>query len=183
MTVKHTQRYIAFLRGINVGGHHKVQMVDLKKEMKNMGFENVITLLNSGNTIFESSNKQIGKLEELIANKLEKKFGFSIPTIVILADTIEEMFKEEPFQKVELTKDTRFYVTFLKKNTNPDLALPWVDDTLAFSILEVRERMVLSVLDISVSKTPKAMKVLAQFFGKDITTRTWKTIARIVKKL
>lgn len=183
MTAEKTQKYTAFLRGINVGGHHKVPMAELVKEMKNMGFKNVITLLNSGNIIFESSNKNIEKLEALIADKLAQKFGFPTPTMVIPAATIQDLFKEEPFQNFELTKDTRFYISFLKEKTIPDLELPWIDDTLAYRILEARDRIVLSVLDLSVSKTPKAMKALEQIFGKHITTRNWKTIGRIIKKL
>lgn len=45
-------RYVAFLRGINVSGHHKVPMADLRKEMEKLNFEKVITILNSGNIIF-----------------------------------------------------------------------------------------------------------------------------------
>ncbi|MGY8913954.1 MAG: DUF1697 domain-containing protein, partial [Flavobacteriales bacterium] len=45
--------YIAFLRGINVGGHHKVPMAVLKTEFEKLGFKNIVTLLNSGNILFE----------------------------------------------------------------------------------------------------------------------------------
>jgi len=51
--LKRKEKYVAFLRGINVGGHHKVPMADLRKELEKLGFENVMTLLNSGNIIFE----------------------------------------------------------------------------------------------------------------------------------
>ena len=183
MKSKDSQKYLAFLRGINVGGHHKVPMKELAKEMTSIGFTNVVTLLNSGNIIFESGNQKISELEALIASKLEHKFGFEIPTIVVSADTIEQLSKADPFQNVVGAKEIRFYVSLLKHNTNPELTLPWKDEGLAFTILEVRDRMVFSVLDVAVSKTPKAMKVLEQFFGKGITTRSWKTIERVMKKL
>lgn len=74
--------YIAFLRGINVGGHHKVPMSELKKEFQKLGFENIVTLLNSGNIIFEGSSNNTTSLEQQISTHLENVFGFSILTII-----------------------------------------------------------------------------------------------------
>jgi len=76
------EKYVAFLRGINVGGHHKVPMADLRKELEKLGFENVETLLNSANIIFEAISDYEENLEKKISAHLEKSFGFPIPTIV-----------------------------------------------------------------------------------------------------
>lgn len=46
------QRYIALLRGINVGGKNKISMKELKAGFEELGFSNVVTYLNSGNVIF-----------------------------------------------------------------------------------------------------------------------------------
>ena len=54
-SIKSTERYVAFLRGINVGGHHKIPMADLRRALEELGFRKVVTLLNSGNVIFDSS--------------------------------------------------------------------------------------------------------------------------------
>jgi len=75
-------KYVAFLRGINVSGHHKVPMAELRKELTKLGFTNVITLLNSGNVIFESSSDDAELLEKTIAEHLEKVFGFQIPVLI-----------------------------------------------------------------------------------------------------
>lgn len=183
MKSKELKRYVAFLRGINVGGHHKVPMADLAKELKQLGFGNVATLLNSGNVLFDAANDNAEEVEKMISGHLEKKFGFPIPTIIRNAETIDELFKAAPFQNVNITKDIRLYVSFLKKNPKPDLELPWASADNAYTIVEARDRTILSILDLSVSKTPKAMEALEKFFGTDITTRNWKTIERIVKKM
>lgn len=63
-------KYIAFLRGINISGKNKIQMDTLKKDFKELGFENVLTILNSGNIIFDSfyTDKLIiqSNIEEMI---------------------------------------------------------------------------------------------------------------------
>ncbi|NAS32595.1 DUF1697 domain-containing protein [Flavobacteriaceae bacterium R38] len=178
-----SNKYIAFLRGINVGGHHKVPMADLRKTLESLGFKNVITLLNSGNIIFYTTINNTGELEKLISEHLEKNFGFSIPTIIRSAKTILELFNNAPFQDIELHKDIRLYISLLRKNTVSDLEIPWTSPDNSYHIIEKKDKDILSVLDISVTKTPKAMEVLEKAFGSDITTRNWKTIERIIKKL
>ncbi|MCH7399476.1 DUF1697 domain-containing protein [Belliella sp. DSM 107340] len=56
-------RFIAFILGINVGGHHKVPMKELSFLLNQMGFSSIITILNSGNVIFESQEKNLKTLE------------------------------------------------------------------------------------------------------------------------
>ncbi|RKS53302.1 uncharacterized protein (DUF1697 family) [Gillisia mitskevichiae] len=177
------EKYVLFLRGINVGGHHKVPMQDLREELEQSGFEKVETILNSGNIIFNTASTDLKSLEILISEKLENAFGFPIPTIVRKEKTIKQLFDDAPFQKEEITKDIRLYVSFLKNGTIPNIDLPWRSSDNSFRILEIKDRVVISILDLNVSKTPKAMNALETFFGSEITTRNWNTIERVAKKL
>lgn len=178
--MKTKEKYVAFLRGINVGGHHKVPMADLSKELEKLNFENIETLLNSGNIIFDAINDN---LEKKISEHLEKSFGFPIPTIIRKSEMIYELVSNNPFKDVKLTKDTRLYVSFLRKKDNTELKLPWKSSDNSYEIIGKSDKTILSVLDLSVSKTPKGMEALEKYFGKDITTRNWNTIERIEKKL
>jgi len=176
-------KYVIFLRGINVGGHHKVPMADLKQELAKLGFENIITILNSGNIIVDSTHDAIERVEEIISNHLAIHFGFAIPTIARKADELLALFNQNPFEGIEVTKDIRLYISLLKKDVESDLELPWISTDKSFQILGKWNGNILSVLDVSEMKTPKAMGVLEKSFGKEITTRNWKTIVRIEKKL
>ena len=177
------QTFIAFLRGINVGGHHKVPMAELKTHLSNMGFENIITILNSGNVIFDSAPKKEEKLEQEISVKLETVFGFNIPVLIRNSDEILKIIDSNPFENHQLTKDKRFYISFLKNEKEVNLKTPWISDDNSFEILSADNKSILSILDISVTGTPKAMGSLEKLYGKDITTRNWKTMLRIEKKL
>ena len=123
------------------------------------------------------------ELEKLVSEKIEHVFGFSVPVIIRKAKTISQLHNDKPFQHVELSNDMRFYISFLKKSAKTDLKLPWISADNSFRIIEQKENTVLSILDLGISNTPDAMKVLEKFYGSDITTRNWKTIERIVKKL
>ncbi|MEJ1221224.1 DUF1697 domain-containing protein [Sediminicola sp. 1XM1-17] len=177
------QTYVAFLRGINVGGHHKVPMVELKSQLHKLGLKNIATLLNSGNIIFQSSDEDILGLEHRISTHLEKTFGFPIPIILRPSGTITDLLLHDPFALEEHTKDIRLFVSFLKKDNGSHIKLPYVHPDLSFTIIHKRDLTIFSILDLSKSKTPKAMEALERLFGKEITTRNWNTIQRIGKKL
>ena len=177
------EKYIAFLRGINVGGHHKVPMADLRKELEKLSFENIITILNTGNIIFDTKPENLDQIEKKISVHLENYFDFPVPTIVRKAETILDLFNDNPFKDFVLTKDIRFYISFLKNDAKLDLKLPWTSSDESYKIIDKRDGNILSVLDISITKTPKAMEALDKYFGKDITTRNWNTIGRIEKKI
>lgn len=177
------QSYIILLRGINVGGHHKVPMADLRAEMEKLGFENVVTLLNSGNVIGELLPAAEDELEERIASRLEEVFGFSIPVLVRKGAEVLQLIDSDPFKSIEVTKDTRLYVTFLKETPEAQISVPWVSEDKSYQIIDVRGRTVCSVLDVSVTKTPKGMDALEKLYGKNVTTRNWNTMVKIAEKL
>ena len=176
MGVKKT--YVAFLRGINVGGHHKVPMKNLREELEKINFKNCTTILNSGNVVFESDENH---LENRISEHLEKTFGFPIPTLVRTREMIIGLLHLDPFKDVEVSKEIRLYVSFLKDDNSAQVNLPWISQDKAYRIIGKTNKTIFSVIDLSLANTPSAMAVLEKFYGKEITTRNWNTIERIGK--
>jgi len=176
-------RYVAFLRGINVSGHHKIPMVELRAEMEKLSFKNVVTILNSGNIIFDSASKDSEDFEKTISQHLEKTFGFPVPTIIRKSEMIYQLIDKNPFKDIVVTKDIRLYTSFLWKDIEAELQLPWTNEDNSHKIIANTNKTVLSVLDLSITSTTKGMEVLERYFGKDITTRNWNTIKRIENKL
>lgn len=175
--------YIAFLRGINVGGHHKVPMKELVVFLGTLGFTQVKTLLNSGNVVFKSTLESSTQIETLLENALGEKFGFSIPVIVRTAEEISAMYGLNPFENTEVNSNIRLYVSLLKNEINSSISIPWQSEDKSFTILQEYKNNVFSVVDVGVNKTPKAMDFLEKNYGKNITTRNWNTIEKIVKLL
>ncbi len=169
-------KYLAFLRGINVGGKKKVPMSDLKNTFELLGFTNVRTLLNSGNVVFEGSKTDSSTLE----TELNKAFGFDISVILRTADEIKKLINSDPFKGITITPDTRLYVTFLKEKSKSNLKIPYVSPDKNFKILKVTDGEVISVLTLSPAfQTTEAMGALEKEFGKKITTRNWSTVIKI----
>jgi uncharacterized protein (DUF1697 family) len=74
-------QYVAFLRGINVGGH-RVKMDRLRAFFEEMGFANVSTFIASGNVIFSASSDDVGSLSDRIEQRLAQRLGYDVPTFI-----------------------------------------------------------------------------------------------------
>ena len=153
-------RYVALLRGIgptnpNMRGER------LKSVFEEIGFENVHPVIASGNVIFDSSSKSPKSLEDKIEKALPEKLGFTSTTIVRSKEDLETLVKKNPFKGVRDEKPNYLLVTFFK-NSNPELC---------------------TVIKLTEGKTTDFMSKMDREHGKAITSRTWKTVARILKRM
>lgn len=89
-------KYIALLRGINVGGNNRVAMPVLKECFESLGFNNVLTYINSGNVIFESDKSDKRSLIKLCEGAIENKFGFRVICSVISAEELADAIAHAP---------------------------------------------------------------------------------------
>lgn len=106
--------YIALLKGINVGGHKKVPMAELRDLLAKSGFQNVQTYIQSGNVIFKSLDDVHG-LEKKISNLISVHFGFDVSVIVKTNPELQLIFDSCPFEK-----DIKEMSYFIILNTSPD---------------------------------------------------------------
>ena len=89
--------YIVLLRGINVGGHKKVLMAELRELLSNSGFKNVRTYIQSGNVILESSEDSSKTIEDIIHKAINAHFGFEVPVLVSTRQELQAVFDNCPF--------------------------------------------------------------------------------------
>jgi uncharacterized protein (DUF1697 family) len=88
--------YVAFLRGINVGGNTMVSMKELAAICADIGFENVRTYLNSGNVIFQSPLPE-RELQQQLETALSEKTGKDIRVVIRSSGDLERVVKDNPF--------------------------------------------------------------------------------------
>lgn len=183
MDSNHSKQCVAFLRGINVGGHHKIPMKELTLAMEQWGYTQISTLLNSGNIIFHHRSIDSNQLEDELEKHLQITYGFPVPVIIRDSCELMALLALDPFNQIELTKDLRFYVSFLKHRPSIHFDLPWESGDSSFRIINIVDKAVISFLDVSKITTPNSMIILEKAFGKEITTRNWNTIIKIADKL
>ncbi len=167
-----------FLRGINVGGHHKVPMAELKTLLIEAGFKGVKTLLNSGNVILKSELDNLDEIKSNIEELLSSHFGFRILLVIVEMQLLRELVEQQPFQLQPSGKEFRHYVSFLNEPLE-NSEFPWGTEDGVFEVFRIDDRMVFSVLNLGLIQTTLGMEMLDQRYGKRITTRNWNTIAKV----
>jgi uncharacterized protein (DUF1697 family) len=157
-----------------------MKMQFLREVFETLGFNNVKTVLASGNVIFETESKDKKKLEQSIAKQLPNAIGFDTTVTLWRVNDLQKLFESEPFKNVENSVHTRLYATFIKQGTTSGSQLHL--EGQGFRILQVWNGAVLSVVDLQSGKTTDLMQAVDKQFGKTATTRSWNTIERILKK-
>src|SRR5580700_981750 len=104
-------KYVAFLRGVNVGGRI-IKMAELKECFESLGLRSVITILQTGNVVFETDTKQ-SELKIVIENGLIKKFRYPIKVQVYSLDKLKDIVASNPFKA---DSDHHNYVLFFENN-------------------------------------------------------------------
>ena len=92
-------KYIALLRGINIGRNKRIKMADLVKTFEALGFKKIKTYLQSGNVIFNYDSIDTAKIAENIEEKISQTFGFSVNVVIRTDDELESIVKGNPFIK------------------------------------------------------------------------------------
>lgn len=174
-------RYVAFLRGINVGGHRKIKMEALRQVFESLEFQNVKTLLNSGNVLFETREVDPTAVVRKIEENLKETFGFEVRVILRTSREIQDLIDSDPFINITVSPQTRLYVTFLSEAPKSNLKIPYESPEKDFKIVSVTNGEVYSVLTLNSSRrTPDAMDILEKEFGKKTTMRNWNTVTKIL---
>jgi uncharacterized protein (DUF1697 family) len=174
--------FVAFLRGINVGGNKLIPMDDLKKAFAALGFANVTTILASGNVVFASKPAGEQALAGQIEEKLRKTFRTEIGVLVRRVEDLRRLDASQPFKGLPVTPQTRLYVTFLSEKPASKFKAPYTSPDKSLRILRLSPTEVCTALTLSpMGGTVDLMAFLQKEFGKKITTRNWNTIQRILK--
>ncbi len=104
---------ICMLRGVNVGGHNLIKMDALKALCLSLKLKDPQTYVQSGNVIFRSEEKDLGKLTKRIQDAIEKKFGFRPEVILRTADEMRDVIARNPFAKRNGIEPGKLLVNFL----------------------------------------------------------------------
>ncbi|MGY5874928.1 MAG: DUF1697 domain-containing protein [Candidatus Thorarchaeota archaeon] len=172
--------YIAFLRGINVGGRNLVKMAGICQSLKSAGFDNISSYRASGNILLEADenpNLVIEKIQEVL-NKLVNK---EIIVFLRTGPQIEEFIRIDPFAEPDL--DTKSYVTFIPEDSSSRMDFPLVSPKSDLEIILVKEGVVFSQAYKHKDRFGIPNKFIETEFKIPATTRNWNTIKGVLEKI
>ena len=105
--------YVALLRGINLGGHKKIKMDELRASLAAMGFDEVKTYIQSGNVVFKTAKISDRALSKKIEASILSNFGHSVSVMIRTAEEIKQVIANNPFLKQPDIDQTKLHVMFL----------------------------------------------------------------------
>lgn len=175
-------KYAALLRGIGPGNPN-MRNDKLREVLEGLDFQNVQTVISSGNVLFESEAKNIKSLENTIEEAIFHRLGFHSTTIIRNQRQLQELVDSNPFAGLEHGPSSYLLVTFFKNPTKPDFQFPYQPLSHDYKLLGFNGNALFSVIDTtSQGHSPDLMAWLEKQFGKEITSRTYLTVNRILQK-
>lgn len=169
-------RYVAFLRGINVGGHRRLPMADLRDLLTGLGYTGTATYVQSGNAVLDAGTDDDGAVAAAISAAIRERFGLEVPTVVRSAERMRAVVAANP---LEVADPARFLVLF---GTAPF-------DTAALRALDLaaypRERLAVTDTEIYTChedgiRFAKLPEVVGRYTTGTVTARNWRTVLRML---
>lgn len=174
------QTYIALLRGINVSGHNKIKMVDLKLLFIDLGFSDIVTYIQSGNVIFKSLNKDCSQIEHDIVEAIKKHYDYSIKVMILTKKELEIIFKSSPFSGKTNLDNKKIGVTFLKNNPVNDHISKVEELASPDEIVIFNKNTIYMYCSNGFGKTKLTNNTIERKLNTDATSRNWNTVSKLV---
>jgi len=154
------------------------KMSDLRTAFESAGFTDVKTVLGSGNVAFNARTASEAVLQRRAEAAMLDQLGHAFMTFVRPVDTLEGLLESDPYRSFRLDAGAKRVVTFLRDEPPAKLKLPPARDGARILLVKGREAF------SAYTRTPKGpvfMTLIAETFGKDVTTRTWDTIGKVAR--
>jgi uncharacterized protein (DUF1697 family) len=173
------QRYVAFLRGINLGSTRRVAMSELREALEGAGYGDVRTLLQSGNVVLTSA---VGpeKLERDLARTLREAFGLEIAVVVRTRDELAEVIARDPFAG-QAHDPARYQVSFLSAAPDPRHVRELESAEVSPERVVVSGREVYAWHPGGVGRSELAKLITGKRLGVEVTARNWRTLTSLLE--
>lgn len=172
--------FISMLRAVNVGGTSRIKMEPLRAAYEGLGFNDVRSLLQSGNVVFRSSVKDSRQLTRRIKQELERKFGLEIEVLIRTLPELESIFERSPVLSPR-ADPAKLLVMFLSGVPDAQGQARLLKAHKGPEMLEVRGPEVYLYYPDGIGRSKLTTAVLENHLGTVGTARNWNTLGKLVE--
>ena len=173
------QRYVALLRGVNVGGRNKLPMADLRDIFSAAGYSAVQTYIQSGNVVFEAEQDLAGRTPEIVTESIRRRFGYETVVVVRSREELRQVAASNPF---DTSGDPRFLqVAFLGDTPDAEAVSRLDPQRSPPDAFAVRGRHVYLHYPAGVARSKLTNEYLAAQLQPASTMRNWRTVLRLLE--
>lgn len=174
-------RYVALLRGINLGSRNRIPMADLRALLSGLGLADVRTHLQSGNAIF-GSNEAPDPLRRRIEDAITEKFGLRVACLLRTHDELRAVIAANPLADIA-DNGSRFMALFLSETPAPALLARNDPVTLDPDRVRVGDRVIYQWCPNGFRDAPAVGAYVEKHLNVIVTARNWNTVTKLADLL
>jgi uncharacterized protein (DUF1697 family) len=173
-------KYLALLRGINVGGNNIIRMKDLKEVVEINGFHNVVTYIQSGNVIFDSEENDKKIITKKLEKLLSKAFNYQASLVLLSKNELQTVLKKVP-ESWKKQQDLRCYLAFIKEPTTAEQVVPFIHPKDEVDAVETGKGIIYMSTKLSGLTKSGFTKLIGTKIYKELTMRNYNTTKKLLE--
>jgi uncharacterized protein (DUF1697 family) len=171
---------IAMLRAVNVGGHNKIKMEELRALCVSLKLGDPVTYVQSGNVIFSAAERDLAKLGKGIEDAIEKKCGFRPDAILRNAEEMKEAIARNPFSERKNIDPGKLLVMFLSRDPGPQARSGLRKIRTEPEELQIEGREVYIYFPNGMGRPKMSWAAVNKALGVPGTGRNWNSVTRML---
>jgi uncharacterized protein (DUF1697 family) len=172
---------ISMLRGVNVGGHNKIRMDQLRAVYESLGFRDSQTFIQSGNVVCRVDKRDLATAGARIEKGIERSFGFRPSVIVRTAPELREVIVRNPFARRSGIDASRLLVAFLASSPAADALDKVLKIKCAPQELRVSGRELFIYFPNGMARPTLSMATVERTLQISSTGRNWNTVRKLLE--
>ncbi|HTS90089.1 MAG TPA: DUF1697 domain-containing protein [Gemmatimonadales bacterium] len=171
--------YIALLRAVNLGGHNRIAMQELRDLLSHCGMEEPRTLLVSGNAVFRSGYSATARLEGLLEDALKERLDLETDFLVRSTDEWGRLIRDNPFPDEARRDPGHFLVMCLKEAPERDAVRALQQSIVGREVVGAKGRQAYLVYPDGVGRSKLTNALIERKLGSRGTGRNWNTVIKL----
>lgn len=172
-------KYVALLRGINVGGKNKIKMVELKRAFEETGYSQVTTYINSGNVIFTSDNSDKIVLNQEIQGLIRLHFSLEIPVSVISATDLTRVLEGAPSWWNADTACVNYVIFLIPPTSGAEVLAAVGEPNALYEKIEIFEEVIFLSAPRQTYTKSRWSKIASSTVNQYVTIRNANTVNKL----
>jgi uncharacterized protein (DUF1697 family) len=172
---------ISLLRGVNLGGHRKVKMDDLRTLYESLGFEDVQTYINSGNVLFRTAGRDLARLRKRIEDGIESACGFRSEVILRTPADLRGVLARNPFAARPGTDPSRLAIHFLAADPGAEARKQVLAMDAAPEELHCDGRELYIYYTNGMARPKLSLPLVEKTLRTSGTSRNWNTVRKLLE--
>jgi uncharacterized protein (DUF1697 family) len=172
---------VAMLRGVNVAGHNKIKMEELRALCESLELREPQTYVQSGNVVFRTKERNLGALSRRMEDAIERSFGFRPAVIVRTTSELKDAIAKNPFARRRGIHPGKLLVTFLAGDPSAEARDQLLKIKTEPEELRIDGREVYIYFPNGMGRTKLSWPTIGKMLGTSGTGRNWNSVIKLLE--